>query len=163
MNSQSQQGRKTGRRGGEAPRELKLGGRLRMTRQRREVYDVLMRERDHPTASEVFVRAKEEMPQISLATVYNCLETLTDAGLVKQVNMDRGPARYCPNLRDHAHFHCSRCGAIFDVPPHRVADMARIWDLPAGAEVASVEVVIKGVCPTCEAGGGDVGVRPASG
>ena len=96
---------------------LKLGGNLRMTRQRREVYDVLMDVRDHPTAAEVFDRTKQRMPHISLATVYNCLETLTEAGLVKQVNTDRGSARYCPNLREHAHFVCGECGGVFDVDP----------------------------------------------
>ena len=51
-----------------------------MTKQRKVVYDVLLDEpRDHPTASEVFMRAKHQMPSISLATVYNCLETLTHA------------------------------------------------------------------------------------
>ena len=53
-----------------------LGG-LRMTKQRKVVYGVLIDEkRDHPTASEVFTRAQNRMPSISLATVYNCLETL---------------------------------------------------------------------------------------
>ena len=36
------------------------------------------------------------MPTISLATVYNCLETLTQVGLVQQVNLDRGPSRFAP-------------------------------------------------------------------
>ena len=56
---------------------------FRWTRQRREVYQVLLQERDHPTATELFLRAKAHIPDISLATVYNCLETLTQAGLVK--------------------------------------------------------------------------------
>ena len=64
---------------------LHLGGDLRLTRQRREVYDILMEQRDHPTATELFIKVKERVPTISLATVYNCLETLTGAGLVKQV------------------------------------------------------------------------------
>jgi Fur family peroxide stress response transcriptional regulator len=48
---------------------------LRLTPQRRHVYEVLMAKRDHPTATEVFIRAQKRMPSISLATVYNCLET----------------------------------------------------------------------------------------
>ena len=43
----------------------------RLTPQRREVYEVLLAQRDHPTATEVFMRAKQRMPSISLATVYN--------------------------------------------------------------------------------------------
>ncbi len=55
----------------------------RLTPQRREVDDVLLADRDHPTATEVFLRAKKRMPPISLATVYNCLETLVSCGLAK--------------------------------------------------------------------------------
>src|SRR3954452_17364489 len=95
----------------------KIAGRgLRMTDQRRAVYDLLMAQRDHPTAVEVFMRVKNRMPSISLATVYNCLETLTDCGLVKAVNHDREPSRYCPNLAEHAHLFCEGCNGVLDVP-----------------------------------------------
>ena len=77
---------------------------FRFTAQRREVYDAIMARRDHPTAVEVFMRVKETMPSISLATVYNCLETLTESGLVKHVSLDRGSSRYCPNPAPHGHF-----------------------------------------------------------
>ena len=46
-------------------------GGLRLTPQRRQVFEVLMDKRDHPTATEVFIRAQKKMPSISLATVYN--------------------------------------------------------------------------------------------
>src|SRR3954468_4347237 len=75
---------------------------LRATPQREIVYSVLLAKRDHPTADEVFVRVKAEMPTISLATVYNCLETLVHCDLVRAVNFERGPTRYCPNLHPHA-------------------------------------------------------------
>ena len=78
----------------------------RLTPQRREVYDVLLSKRDHPTAVEVFTRVRDAVPNISLATVYNCLDTLTGCGLVRTVTHEREPARYCPNLEEHAHFFC---------------------------------------------------------
>ena len=62
---------------------------LRLTPQRRHVYDVLMEKRGHPTATEVFLRVQKRMSTISLATVYNCLETMVDHGLVKAVHVDR--------------------------------------------------------------------------
>ena len=88
---------------------------LRPTKQRSCVYDVLLQKKDHPTADEVLIRVRKKLPSISLATVYNCLETLVDCSLVKQVNMDRSPSRYCPNLTPHAHFRCSQSGRIFDL------------------------------------------------
>jgi len=128
---------------------LQLGSEFRMTKQRREIYDVLMEKRDHPTASEVFDRVKARIPGISLATVYNCLETLSSNDLVKQVNMDREPSRYCPNLKEHAHFFCDLCGSVTDVLPNEQSQLAETWDLPTGSVVSKTEVVIKGVCPSC--------------
>lgn len=125
-------------------------GDFRMTKQRKVVYDVLLDEpRDHPTASEVFMRAKHQMPGISLATVYNCLETLSQSGLVKQVNVAREASRYCPNLRPHAHFFCSRCQEVYDIDLRREASAVTAWDLPEGSTVDHVDVAMKGLCPKC--------------
>ena len=70
---------------------------LRSTRQREQVYSILLGKHDHPTADEIYNRAKEEMPPISLATVYNCLDTLVECGLARQVNFERESTRYCPH------------------------------------------------------------------
>jgi Fe2+ or Zn2+ uptake regulation protein len=129
-------------------------GDFRMTKQRQVVYDVLMAKRDHPTASEVFDRTKNRMPSISLATVYNCLETLTQCGLVKQVNVDRSASRYCPNLREHAHFYCEECGAITDVILKEGMIATEVWQLPSGSVVGHVEFAITGLCPACTGGAG---------
>lgn len=126
-----------------------LGG-LRMTKQRRVVYEVV---RDlakaHPTASEVYAKAKGRMPTISLATVYNCLETLTDAGAITQVNIDREASRFCPNLQPHAHFFCAECGCVIDVDLHDKADASEPWNLPDGSRIEQINVAMRGVCPEC--------------
>jgi len=88
---------------------------LRPTKQRACVYGVILDKRDHPTADDIFDRVKKHLPNTSFATVYNCLETLVGCDLVRQVNMDRSPTRYCPNLTPHAHFKCTDTGQIFDV------------------------------------------------
>ena len=69
---------------------------LRTTPQREHVFDVLLEKKDHPTAEEVFIRAKKGMPDISMATVYNCLDALVKCGLVRQVNQDREATRLLP-------------------------------------------------------------------
>jgi Fe2+ or Zn2+ uptake regulation protein len=124
-----------------------LGPAYRLTRQRREVYEILVNQRDHPTATELFIRVKERIPSISLATVYNCLEALTQNGLVKQVNLDRAPSRYCPNLNDHGHFHCESCGSIADIS--FTPESGSVLDLPRGAVVSRMDVAIRGLCPKC--------------
>lgn len=131
--------------------ETIASGGFRLTRQRREVYDALMETRDHPTAVQVFQRALKRMPTISLATVYNCLETMAQCGLVRQVNFDRGPSRFCANLHRHSHFICTVCGHVEDVDSPPAEDLAALWQLPADYTVTQYDVSLRGVCPACVA------------
>ncbi|MEM7388105.1 MAG: transcriptional repressor, partial [Verrucomicrobiota bacterium] len=123
---------------------------FRLTKQRRVVFESLMNGKGHPTATEVFMQVQEDMPTISLATVYNCLETLAQCGLVKQVNMDREPSRFCANLKEHAHFHCQSCHEVVDVDFDR-PDIDRLFQLPGGSQLDRVDVTIKGTCKSCAA------------
>ena len=116
----------------------------RTTPQRETVFSVLLNQRDHPTADEVYARTKSQMPTISMATVYNCLETLVSCGLVKQVNIEREPTRYCPNLSPHAHFHCRDTGRVYDVPVPSGMMQELAGVLPGEYEADSVELVFRG-------------------
>ena len=120
---------------------------LRLTPQRRQVYEVLMDKRDHPTATEVFLRAQKRMPSISLATVYNCLETMVGSGLVKAVHVDREPTRFCANLREHGHFHCTECGRISDIEFSDAHE--KEWKLPSGFLVTQHDLSLRGLCGDC--------------
>jgi Fur family peroxide stress response transcriptional regulator len=117
---------------------------LRPTPQREVVYKAILERRDHPTADEIFARVKSQMTTISLATVYNCLETLVQCGLVRQVNLERGATRYCPNLHEHAHFHDNSTGKVHDieVPDELLAKLRAI--LPAGFDASSIELTFRG-------------------
>ena len=127
---------------------------LRSTPQREVVYDVLLRKRDHPTADEVFARVKSGLPSISLATVYNCLETLVQCDLVRAVNFERSPTRYCPNLRPHAHFHDEQTGKTHDIdlPPELLEKVSAV--LPVGYDAKSVEIIFRGKATKAVASGG---------
>ena len=117
---------------------------LRSTPQREVIYGVLLKKRDHPTADEVFARVKSELPTISLATVYNCLETLAQCSLIRVVNFERGPTRYCPNLHPHAHFHDQQTGETYDIdlPPALLDQVNSV--LPSGYDAKSVEIIFRG-------------------
>jgi Fe2+ or Zn2+ uptake regulation protein len=117
---------------------------LRMTRQRQEVYRILQQERNHPTANDVFMRVKDRLPNISLATVYNCLEALVQHGIIRQVNFDRESSRYCPNLHEHGHFHDASTGIIHDVCFKPGVNLADVLDLPTGAIIDGIEVTLRG-------------------
>ncbi len=129
------------------PQPLKKG--LRQTEQRKAVFEALMAKADHPSAVEVFMRVKSRMPTISLATVYNCLETLTDSGLVRAVNHEREPSRFCANLQEHAHLFCSQCASVTDIPLHTHTPPEQIWNLPAGITITEQEVSFRGLCVKC--------------
>lgn len=117
---------------------------LRNTRQREHIFAVLLHQRDHPTADEVYARARESMGNISLATVYNCLETLVQCGLVRAVNYEREPTRFCPNLHQHAHFQDKQTGRVYDIdlPDEVMAQLQQI--LPSGYEADQVEIFFHG-------------------
>jgi len=119
---------------------------FRFTPQRQHVYNVLMGTRDHPTADQVFIRAKDSKPDISMATVYNCLDALVKSGLVRQVSLDRAATRYCPNMTEHCHFHCTDCGKIFDIDLDSKPTVPEA-KLPRGFKPEQIEVSMRGHCP----------------
>jgi Fur family peroxide stress response transcriptional regulator len=121
---------------------------FRFTPQREHVYSLLLSKRDHPTAEEVFIRAKRDMPDISMATVYNCLDALVKCGLARQVTLERGAARFCPNMQEHCHFYCDRCEAVFDINLPAAAGVP----LPRGFRAERFDLTIHGRCPACANG-----------
>ena len=124
---------------------LATGG-FRATVQRQQVYDIVLERGEPPTAEDVFLRAKREMPDISMATVYNCLDALVKCGLIRQVNLDRAATRYCANMTKHSHFHCEVCGRLFDI---EIDPQALTPALPEGFTVKQSEISIRGTCPDC--------------
>jgi len=122
----------------------------RLTPQRRQVYSILLQQRDHPTANEVFLRVKQVMPDISMATVYNCLDALVECGLVRQVNLDRSATRFCPNMEPHCHFFCEKCGRIFDID-FDPQSMHTEVPIPEGFKVSRFGLALRGTCARCAA------------
>ncbi len=120
---------------------------LRMTRQRQEVYRILVEQRNHPTANEVYAKTKHRLPNISLATVYNCLEALVQHGIIRQVNFERESSRYCPNLTEHGHFHDALTGTIHDVGFKPGFNLADVMELPPGAVIDDIEITLRGRIP----------------
>jgi Fur family peroxide stress response transcriptional regulator len=128
--------------------ERLASGGFRLTPQREHVYNLLLERRDHPTAEQVFMRAKKGMPEISMATVYNCLDALVKCQLVRQVNVNRVAMRYCPNMQAHFHFNCDNCGGVFDIDYMGDARKAPL-EVPKGFHAAGYEISVHGLCPKC--------------
>jgi Fe2+ or Zn2+ uptake regulation protein len=108
----------------EAIRDLFARHRLRRTRQREAVYAALAATCAHPTAEDIHRQVKGTGQPISLATVYNTLEALTDAGLCRRIaptgalGAERGGAsfRYDADTSEHVHLITAE-GRVVDIPP----------------------------------------------
>lgn len=107
----------------EAIRELFARHRLRRTRQREAVYAALAATCAHPTAEDIHHLVKESGQPISLATVYNTLDALTDAGLCRRIaptgtggQNGAGSFRYDADTSEHVHI-ITADGRVVDVPP----------------------------------------------
>jgi Fur family peroxide stress response transcriptional regulator len=126
------------------------GAELRLTPQRFAVLEYLGRAAGHPTADQIAVEINRRFPRASRATVYNTLNALRDAGLVREVSHgDAAAARYESNVEPHHHFVCRVCGRLEDVPAESFAAPARV-ELEGGHEVETFEIVLRGVCGKCK-------------
>ena len=103
----------------------------------------------HTTAETVFGRVSEQMPGVSLPTVYATLDLLEELGLVRRVPTEAGTAVYDPRTEDHHHLVCRECGEIMDVdaPVDRAELLAAAQTLGFAADDA--QVVVRGVCARC--------------
>jgi Fur family transcriptional regulator, peroxide stress response regulator len=123
---------------------------LRLTPQRFAVLEYLGRAAGHPTADQIATEINRRFPRASRATVYNTLNTLRDAGLVREVTHgDAAAARYESNVEPHHHFVCRVCGRLEDVPAQAFATPAAV-KLEGGHEVEGFEIVMRGVCGRCK-------------
>jgi Fe2+ or Zn2+ uptake regulation protein len=96
----------------------------------------------HPSADQVFARVRRELPTISRATVYNTLNALVQAGLLREVVLTAGRVAFDPRLEPHHHFVDERSGAIHDVPWSAFDVQQR--EALDGLEVTELQVVLKG-------------------
>ncbi len=81
-------------------KELRKSG-LRITRQRRIILDLLNNNLDHPNAFELFKRASEQDPTISLSTVYRTMKALEEVGAIERHEFEGGPSRFEQKNREH--------------------------------------------------------------
>jgi Fur family transcriptional regulator, peroxide stress response regulator len=89
---------------------------LRFTPQRRAIYETLCRTKTHPTAEMLFRQVQAITGSVSLATVYNTLDALAEAGLVQKIPSESGCCRYDANTDEHLHVRIAETGEICDVP-----------------------------------------------
>ena len=122
----------------------------RYTDQRAAVFRLVARSRVHPTAEDVFLSVRTEVPGISLATVYKSLETLVSCGLAKKLNPADGSARFCGRIEPHHHARCLACGGVSDVSGELGGlDIATLRAQAKGFDLVGYELELTGYCSDC--------------
>jgi Fe2+ or Zn2+ uptake regulation protein len=123
----------------------------RVTPQRLAIARTIRELNRHTTAETVFGRVSEQMPGVSLPTVYATLDLLEELGLVRRVPTETGTAVYDPRTEDHHHLVCRSCGEIMDVdaPVDRGELLAAARTL--GFTPDDAQVVVRGLCANCRA------------
>jgi Fur family peroxide stress response transcriptional regulator len=122
---------------------------LAATEQRRLIYKVLAKSREHPTAEAVFLEIRSQAPRLSLATVYRNLRLFADAGIVDAVATGDSFARFDGNTEPHHHLICRRCGSVTDYYVKSLDDFTPSKAALDGFEVQSMKMNFFGVCASC--------------
>ena len=121
-----------------------------MTRQRAVILEVIRSDMCHHTAEEIFSLAKEKLPTISRATVYNNLKALEEEGIIRRINGEDGVARYDKSYIPHGHLFCKDCKRIYDFD---IPDFDSSLKQFSNAVIDSYELTARGICSACRGRG----------
>ncbi|MBC8247456.1 MAG: transcriptional repressor [Deltaproteobacteria bacterium] len=120
-----------------------------MTRQRLVILEVLKKMDCHPSADQVFHEVRQQLPRISLGTVYRNLETLSELGQIQKLGLGGATKRFDWDTQKHYHIRCVECGRVDDAP---IAPLQKIENTLYGATVFTIighRLEFTGFCPNC--------------
>lgn len=120
-----------------------------MTKQRALLLELFRSDKargHHRTADEILTLAKEKMPDISRATVYNNLRSMEKDGLIRRISGENGADVYDSSPILHAHLICIECNKISDIAIPELYE--KLCDL-VGERIDSYELKIRYVCDEC--------------
>lgn len=123
------------------------GGRV--TTARRSIIAALLESGGHVTADELAATVQSAHPDVHTSTIYRCLGSLEDLGVVDHVHLGHGRAVY--HLADEAHQHllCESCGAVVEVPDSAFAALASGLHEQFGFTVQPRHFAVSGLCRSC--------------
>jgi Fur family peroxide stress response transcriptional regulator len=122
---------------------------LGLTKQREVVLQVIRDSHDHLTANEVFGLAKDRLPSISFATVYNSLRFLKEAGHIAEIQFGNGASRFDAITHRHDHAICTQCGKLVDIELDHPQALVKQAAEMSKFKPESLEFTLRGLCPEC--------------
>ena len=124
---------------------------MRYSKQRELVLRKVEELCDHPTAEEIFDKAAPECPGLSLGTVYRNLAMFKQDGEIVSVGTVAGLERFDGNTAPHAHFVCTACSSVYDVPQDALPEeFVRSAEQATGGEIAAYQLSYYGICSNCK-------------
>ena len=118
-----------------------------MTKYEKQIYEIVNKLTGHMTADQIFSELKKSYPSVSLATVYNNLNKLCEAGLIRRVSTEGSPDRYDRTAK-HDHLVCRRCGKLTDIC---FEDLTASLKKQLGGEFFTYDLKVYYICPECRA------------
>lgn len=125
--------------------------KLTMTRQRQVIIEELRKVDTHPTADEVYEIVRRRLPHISLATVYRNLDTLSEQGVVRKIQVAGTQMRFDGNVEPHNHVRCRVCGRVDDISALAPDIGSFAPEDTRGYAITECNLEFVGVCPQCQA------------
>jgi len=122
---------------------------LGLTKQREVVLQVIRGEMEHLTANEVFDKAKQLLPTISFATVYNSLRFLKDTGYIAEISFGNGASKFDSKTTRHDHALCTNCGKLIDLDLELPLELVEKAAEYSRFKPESLELTLRGLCPEC--------------
>jgi Fe2+ or Zn2+ uptake regulation protein len=123
---------------------------LRMTHQREIILAELHRSKTHPTADELYERIKKKLPRISLATVYRNLEILSEAGLIRKLEISGRQKRFDWDPVEHDHVFCTQCQRVDNMVTPGNATPRLEPEQEKGYRITGCRIEFFGLCPKCQ-------------
>ena len=71
---------------------------MKLTPQRLAILRFLEKNREHPSAADIYKAVSREFPTMSLATVYNTLKVLKRTGNISELSIDSDKKRFDPDM-----------------------------------------------------------------
>ena len=125
---------------------------MSLTHQREVIFRALVEMDGHPSPEAIYGRVKQQMPAISMATVYKNLKMFLDNGLASEVSLHHGALRLETNSHPHHHFVCTRCKEIFDFEDDLLMPVEFRSAMPDGFRLQRYSIEFQGLCRTCSSG-----------
>ena len=119
--------------------------------QRLKIFQHLAGTKEHPTVDTMYHALCQAIPTLSKTTIYNTLNLFQKQGIVIGLTIEDNEVRYDANIEPHAHFKCTKCGKVYDIPfEYPSLSLEKVSD----HKVMERHFYMKGVCKNCSESAG---------